>query len=179
MRMKTLSAGILLVACLIGCTPTPPGKTAGGDAKAKKADMSEDEVTQAFVSLQSAIKAKDGDKTWTLLAKESQDDADREAKAVKEAFAKAADKDKADYEKKLELTGKELADMSGKLYVKSRRFYGKYHEIPDSKVEKVVVAGDSGTVHYIEEDGDKVKQEVVREKGQWKFVIKMPSAGEK
>jgi hypothetical protein len=179
MRKKTLSAGILLIVLLIGCTPTPSGKTAGGDAKAKKADQSEDEIKQAFVSLQGAIKAKDAEKTWGLLAKESQDDADREAKAVKEAFAKAADKDKAEYEKKLELTGKELADMTGKHYVKSRRFYGKYHEIPDSKVEKVVVTGESGTVHYIEEDGDKIKQEVVRETGQWKFVMKVPSAVEK
>jgi hypothetical protein len=175
MRMRLVPLSILFVACLIGCTPTPsePPKKSGGDAK------QDAEVAQAFKALQAAIKAKDADKIWDLLAKESQADADREAKVVKDAFGKTSDKEKAEYEKRLELTGKELADITGKLYVKSRRFYGKHHEIPDSKVEKITVTGDSGTVKYIEEDGDKITQEVVREQGKWKFVMQIPKATEK
>lgn len=171
MRGSLVPWSILCVVCLIGCTPTPSerAKKPGADA----------EITQAFSGLQSAIKAKDADKIWTLLANESQADAEREAKVVKDSFAKANDKDKGEYEKKMELTAKELTDMNGKHYVKSRRFYGKYHEIPDSKVEKITVTGDSGTVKYIEDDGDKMTQDVVREQGKWKFVMPIPKATEK
>jgi hypothetical protein len=160
---------------LISCTPptSEPAKKPGGDP------TPDAEIALAFKALQSAIKAKDADKIWDLLAKESQSDAEREAKIVKEAFGKANDKDKAEYEKKLELTAKELGDITGKLYVKSRRFYGKYHEIPDSKVEKITITGDSGTVKYIEPDDDKMTQEVVREQGKWKFVMAIPKATEK
>jgi hypothetical protein len=176
MRMRLVVLSILFGAYSIGCTsktPEPPKKP-GVDAK--QADA---EVAHAFRALQAAIKAKDAETIWDLLAKESQGDAEREAKVVKEAFGKANDKDKAEYEKKLELTARELADITGKLYVKSRRFYGKYHEIPDSKVEKIAVTGESGTVKYIEEDGDKITQEVVREQGKWKFVMAIPKATEK
>jgi hypothetical protein len=173
MHVKLASTLTLFAVLLIGYTPASSAqkKNAGGDPKA--------EIAQAFTALQAAIKNKDADKIWDLLAKESQDDAEREAKIVKNAFNKANDKEKAEYEEKLKLTRKELTDIAGKLYVKSRRFYGKYHEIPDSKIEKITVTGDSGTVKYIEDDGDKVTQEVVREQGKWKFVMAIPKATEK
>ena len=167
MRAKALSWFVFAIG-VTGCTPTGPEN-----------NSTDAQITQAFKALQTAIKAKDADKIWELLAKESQGEADREAKFVKDAFAKANDKEKVEYEKKLELTAKELADITGKLYIKSKGFYGKYHEIPDSKVKKITVKGDSGTVRYIEEDNDEVNQEVVREQGKWKFVMAIPKATEK
>ena len=66
--------------------------------------------------------------------------------------------------------------MNGKLFIKSNRFHGKYYEVPDSKIENVTVKGDTGRVNFIEEDGDKVKLDLVKQKGEWKFVIPMPKA---
>lgn len=166
MRMKLLSVGIVIAVCLIGCT-------------SDNAKKSEEQVKEAFKALQTAIKEKDADKTWNLLDKDSQSDAEREAEASKEAYGKLADKDKADYEKRLNLTDKELADMTGKLYVKSELFYKKHHEIPGSKVDKVSVTGETGILYSIEEDGDKVNFPVVRDKGQWKFSLKFLKAPEK
>ena len=137
----------------------------------------EDDIRQTFAQLQKALKARDGDKIWALIDSDSQSDADRAAKAVQNAFAKAGANDKADYEKKYGLTDKELAAMTGKLFLKSSRFHGKYHEVPGSKIESVKVKADTARLNYIEDDGDKEKLAANRAaKGQWKFILPMPKA---
>jgi hypothetical protein len=136
----------------------------------------EDEIRQAFGQLQKAIKARDPDRIWGLIDGDSQSDADRAAKAVQVAFGKADGKGKTELEKKYGLSAKELADMSGKLFIKSNRFHGKYYEIPGSKVEAIKVKADTARLTYIEEDGDKEKLSLVRQKGQWKFILPMPKA---
>lgn len=174
MRMVACSAGIIIGVFLAGCTPgsreAKPGASAG---------KGEEEVKTAFASLQAAVKAKDGDKIWSLLDKDSQADADREAKAVKEAFGKLADKDKSDFEKKLALSADELSNMTGKLYLKSQRFYGKHYEIFDSTVKSIKLDKDAGQLTYEEnDDHDKVTLALTREGGQWKFAMKIPKAVE-
>jgi hypothetical protein len=134
----------------------------------------EDDVRLAWGNLQKAIKTRDADKIWGLLDSDSQSDADRAAKAVKTAFGKSSDK--ADFEKKYGLTGPELAGMNGKLFLKSNRFHGKYHEVPGSKLESVKVKGETARLNYVEEDGDKEKFSLVRQKGQWRFIMPMPKA---
>ena len=134
----------------------------------------EDDVRQAFGSLQKAIKARDPEMIWAMIDGDSQSDANRAAKAVQSAFTKAGDK--AELAKKYGLTAKELADMNGKLFIKSNRFHGKYYEVPGSKLDTVKVKGDTAKLTYIEEDGDKEKFSLVRQKGQWKFVVPMPKA---
>jgi hypothetical protein len=138
----------------------------------------EDDVRDAFQALQKAIKAKDTDAIWGLLDKDSQSDANRAAKAVQAAFGKASDdKAKADFEKRYGLSAKELGDMNGKLFVKSNRFQGKYHELPGSKIDKITVKGEKAQVNYTEEDGDKEMLKLVRAKdGPWKAVMPMPKA---
>ena len=66
--------------------------------------------------------------------------------------------------------------MSGKLFIKSNRFHGKYYEVPGSKLDTVKAKGDTAKLTYLEEDGDKEKFSLVRQKGQWKFIIPMPKA---
>jgi hypothetical protein len=132
----------------------------------------ENDIRQAFAALQKAIKARDCDKIWELIDSDSQSDAQRAAKAVKAAYAKLDDK--GNFEKKYGLTAKELSGIDGKLFIKSNRFHGKYYEVPDSKLESIKVKGDTGRLNYLEEDGDKQKFALVREKGQWKFTIPMP-----
>jgi hypothetical protein len=109
------------------------------------------------------------DKLWALLDADGQADAERAARAVREAYAK--DKD----EKRYGLPGKELAELTGKGYLKTGLFLGKHHEIPGSKIEKVTVAGDQATVFYEEDDGDHEKLKFVREGGKWKVTaLDMP-----
>jgi hypothetical protein len=172
--MKRILCGWWLVvgaAGLVGCAAKAP------ENKAKEtAQKGEEEIKQAFASLQDAIKTKDADKIWNLLDKDSQDDADREARIVKESYAKLPDTDKAGLEKKMELTAKELTGMSGKDYVKSKRFYGKHHEIPGSKVDRITVAGAGATLVFIEEDGDKITTKLARDNGQWKFNLEIPKS---
>jgi hypothetical protein len=134
----------------------------------------EDEVRQAFVGLQKAIKARDAEKIWELMDSDSQVDAERAAKAVKTAYAKLDDK--GDFAKKYGLAPQELAGMNGKLFIKSNRFHGKYYEVPGSKLDAIKVKGDTARLTYIEDDGDKEKFALVRQKGQWKFTIPMPKA---
>jgi hypothetical protein len=150
---------------LVGCNPPAP--------------KSEEEIKTAFTALQAAIKAKDVDKIWSLLAQDTQGDTEREGKAVKEAFGKLADKDKPEYEKKVGLSANELTEMTGKLYVKSSTFFtGETGEMPGSKFDKVVLTGEIAKVHYIEDDGkgDREIRNVFREDGLWKFVLPVPKA---
>ena len=134
----------------------------------------EDDIRGAFGQLQKAVKARDADKIWGLVDADTQADANRAAKTVAAAYAKT--KDKTDFEKKYGLSAKELADMSGKLFIKSNRFHGKYYEVPDSKVTGVTVKGDTAKLMFVEEDGDKITFPLVKQKGEWKFVLKMPKA---
>lgn len=148
----------------------------GGCSSEPKAPQSkgEDEVRETFAAFQAALKARDADKLWTLLDGESQTDADRSANAVKAAYEKSSPDEKAQQEKSLGLPGAELSSLSGRGFLKTNRFHGKYDELPESKIDKVTVQGDSATVNYIEPDGDKEKLTLVRKEGQWKVTLPMP-----
>ena len=161
MRLKIVGILFILPLGLVGQPHTMAG---------------EDDIRQAWGQLQKAIKTREADQIWNLLDGDSQSDADRAAKSVQSAFGKAGEKDKADFEKKYGLTPKELGAMSGRLFLKSNRFHGKYNEVPGSKIESVKVKGDTAKLNYLEEDGDKEKFSLVRQKGQWKFIIPMPKA---
>jgi hypothetical protein len=134
----------------------------------------EAEVTQTFTTFQVALKDRDSERIWALLDAESQADADRVAQDVKAAYEKANAEGKAEQEKAFGLSGAELAALTGRGFLKTNRFHGKYDEIPGSKVDKVTVQGDSATVAYTEPDGDHEKLTLVRQEGQWKVKIPMP-----
>jgi hypothetical protein len=159
----------LLFALVLGCSnsPTTPVAKAGGE---------EDAVRQTFVAFQQALKARDADKIWALLDAESQADAEREAEATRTAYGKADAAGKASKEKELGLESMELAALKGLGYLKSKRFHGKYEEVPDSKIESVSMQGDKATINYIEPDNDKMKFAAVREGGKWKLTVPMPKA---
>jgi hypothetical protein len=167
-RTIRVAAAAAMLAFLASCT-----RPVDNAAPAKGA-KDEDEPRSAFVAFQQALKAKDADRIWSLLATESQADAERKARSVRDGYTKANAKERAEQEKALELSGKELDSLKGGGFVKSKRFLGKYHEIPNSKIDKIDVKGDKAVVNYIEEDGDKEKLELVREAGKWKVVVPMP-----
>jgi hypothetical protein len=138
-----------------------------------RADEDEDAIREAFTSFQKAVKAADPEKMWPLLDTATQKAAERNAKTLRENYAKAGDKEKADLEKSLGLTAEELGKLTGKLYLKSKRFLSQNDEVPGSKISKVEVKGDKATVYYVEADGDKEKMALVRQDGKWKLSIKV------
>ncbi len=137
----------------------------------------EKEAKACFENFQAALKAKDASKIWKLLDAESRDAAERAAKAVKTAYNKASAEKKAAWEKALGLPGAELAKLTGEGFLKTKRFLGKYDEVPDSKIGKIVVEVDKATVYYIEADGDKEKLHLRLEAKDWKLSVPMPSVG--
>jgi hypothetical protein len=156
----------VLLVCQVGCA----GSSSSGGGK------DEDEVRQTFVSLQEAIKEKDTDKLWSLLDADSAADAERQAEAVRNACAKADEAGRKELEKAMGLPGKELETVRGPGYLKTKRFLGKYDEVPTAKFDKVVVQGEKATVNFTEADGDKEKLSFVREKGRWKVSLPIPKA---
>ena len=133
-------------------------------------------MRERFEELQAALKAGDADKLWALLDPKSQADAEAAAKSAHTAYAAASPEEQAKMQKDLGLSGPELLALSGKTYLKTERFRGKFHEVPESKIDKVTVQGDTATVNYIESDGDKVKLNLVKQGGQWKVTLPMPPA---
>jgi len=133
----------------------------------------EDDARAAFTAFQAALKAGDPEKIWPLLDTKTQGDADKAAAALKANYAKAKPAEKATLEKAFGLSAAEIKDVTGKVYLKSKRFLGKYHEIPGSKFDKATVEGDKATINYTEEDGDKEKLSLVRQDGKWKVSIRV------
>jgi hypothetical protein len=154
---------ILLVACNAGCA-----------SKLETTPTEDENVRQAFVALQAALKDRDPDKLWPLLDTDSQASAERAAKVLRTDYEKASPEDKAKLEKSQGLAADELVKLNGKDFLKTKRFHGKYHEIPDSKIDKITVQGETATVSYTEEDGDHEKLAFVRQAGQWKASVPMP-----
>jgi hypothetical protein len=134
----------------------------------------EDDVRKAFADLQKALKAQDPEAIWPLLDAASQKAAEAKAELTRTAYAKAGAKDKATLQKALGLSADELDKLTGKLYLKSKKFTAKYDEIPGGKVTRATVDGDRATVFYTEPDGDKEKTELVRQDGKWKVVLTIP-----
>jgi hypothetical protein len=159
---------LLLLAVAGGCYSKQTDGSATDDENA---------VRGKFTELQAAVKQQDADKIWALLDSKSRVDAEKKAKAVQAAHAKARDQDKAALEEVLGLSGKAIADLTPVAYLKTKRFQQKYHEFPDSKIEKVVIQGDNAAVHFLEPDGDKEKLIFVRQEGQWKAWLALPKVG--
>src|SRR6476619_5294072 len=96
----TRTAMTALLGLLIGCISTD---------KPAASSKEEKQVQEVFTAFQQALKAKDLGKLWALLDADSQADANRAAKSVREAYAKASAAEKAEQEKALGLKGEELA----------------------------------------------------------------------
>lgn len=147
--------------CLLALTVV-----AAGDAEA--------DVRAKFGELQSAVKKNDTDKIWALLSDKSKATAEKTVKDIQAAHAKAGAKDKGDIEAALGLSAAEIAKLTAQGYLKTKRFRTKYDELPESKIEKVVVQKEDATVHFLEPDGDKERLIYLRQDGQWKAWLGIP-----
>jgi hypothetical protein len=168
-----LAVALIALTSLGGCNRPAPNQPDGAN-KNEAGDA--EEIRTAFDALQEALDEGDPDKIWSLLAKESRDDAEREAKAVQQAFSKLSGKEKAKFAKKLGLSAREITAMTGKLYVKSDEFFtDEMEELSDCDVDRIVMAGESGTLHYTGKRGKEMLT-VVREQGQWRFAVPVAKA---
>lgn len=131
-------------------------------------------MREKFAQLQSAMKNGDADKLWSLLDARSRADAEKIAKDIQTTYNKAEIEEKAKHEEVLGLKGTELAELNGKGFLKTKRFQKRYDEVPEGKIDKVVIQGDSATIYFLEPDGDKEKAILVRQDGQWKVWLTMP-----
>jgi hypothetical protein len=156
---------IILMGLALGCQNNP---------QTAPSNKGEDQAREAFTDFQVALKARDADKLWALLDTQSQEDAERVAKVIKEAYTKSGAEEKAHQEEALGLTDTELSSLSGRGFLKTKRFQGKYEELRDSKIDKITVQGDTATVMYIEPDGDRERLTLVRQDGRWKLTVPMP-----
>lgn len=171
MRHPFRCVGLLCLVVALGCskeaerTATPSPASSPDEEKA---------VREKFAELQSAIQGRDSEKLWALLEKRSQADAERTAQEVRANYEKASPQEKSAQEKTLGLTSAELAGLTGKGFLKTNAFHKKYHELPEGKIERVVLGKDGATVHFLEPDGDKEKVIFVRQDGEWKVWLTMP-----
>lgn len=142
----------------------------GPGSSQKDSAIEEAKLKETFAAYQQAIKDKDAGKLWDLLDADARAAADRAAKPLRDDYAKADADGKAKQAKNLGLTGDELANLTGKVYLKTPRFVGKspHDEVPGSEFKGATIQGDKATVKYIEDDGDKKELLFTREGGRWK-----------
>jgi hypothetical protein len=165
---RRLALSVVLFGTLAaGCSGTVPQPTANSNEEAQ--------VRERFQELQATLQSADADKLWRMLDRRSQTDADRVAKSIQTAYAGATSQEKGNLEETLGLTAAELATLSGKGYLKSKRFRRKYEELPLGKIDKVVIQEGKATVYFDEPDGDKEKAYFIREDGQWNAWLTMPT----
>jgi hypothetical protein len=136
------------LALAVGCSTKPTGPVPADEEPAVRA---------TFAEFQAAVKARDADKLWGLLSSKSRADAERVAQTIRTAYSKTAAGEKANQEEELGLTRADLAGLTGARFITTRRFWGKFQDVPGSAIDRVTVQGDSATLHYTEVDGDKEK----------------------
>ena len=115
------------------------------------------------------------ERLWAPLASKSQTDAERVAKEVRSAYAEAGAEAKKRQEEALGLSGKELAGLTAKGYLRSKRFRKKSDEIAGGQFKKVAVEAESATVYFFDpEDNETERVVFVREGGEWKAWLSVP-----
>jgi hypothetical protein len=162
--------GLLLVFLSAGCTtqPAPPPPAAAPDPAEEAA------VRKLFAQLQSAFKDRDLDRVWAMLDSRSKADAEWETNAIQAVYGKASPEEKVKLEEMLGLSQTDAAGLTAVIFMKTKRFHRNYHELPDSKIDKVTFEDGKATVEYIEPDDDHAKVIFVREAGEWKAWLVMP-----
>lgn len=156
---------LLGIAVALGCSSKPSERPTADEQGA---------VRERFAELQAALKDRDAEKLWVLLDAKSRTDAERAAKNIQRAYNQAGAEEKVKQEEALGLSGTELAGLDGKGFLKTKRFQKKYQDVPNGKIDQVVIQGENATVHFLDLDGDHEKAVFLRQDGQWKAWLPMP-----
>src|SRR5262245_39651584 len=94
----------LVLVLAVGC--------AGGDKPGESKEQKE--VKEVFAALQEAMRSKNGERIWSFLDADTQDDLEQAAKTVREQSKKATAEKRAADEKKFGLSGTKLENLKGK-----------------------------------------------------------------
>jgi hypothetical protein len=150
---------------------------AAGCAKTPEAAPVDEEpaVRARFEELQEALKGSDPERVNQLLTIESQADAQGVARFVRAKFAQADDETRKRYRADLDITPDEMMRFNGPLFFKTRPFRERYKEIRDGKFERASIQGDNAKLYYRDDEGEQEKLILIRENGEWRFWLKMPS----
>src|SRR5262245_39426062 len=187
MGSKLFFLPFLSLVWLIGFTRNapPPKPETNTDSPQQAAVRQEFNRLKAALAALSEAKTGADDYVWELLGRDSQAAAEKQAKIVKGAYAKLADQGKAEMEKRIGLSAKELTNMNGKTFVKSHIFQKKYHKVPKSEVSKITVNGNTATLVFIDPDKNTVTVGLVCPEpssqplvDRWKFNLEIPNAEE-
>ena len=172
MTLPKIAWAAFVAVLAAGCT--------GSTSKTKDADA-DPEIRKAFTKLQTAVKSRSGEKIWEFLDSDSQQDADRVAKAVRESFAKADPAKKQELVKKVGLSEEKFEELNGRTILESELFYrfDEHDELADVKgLEKIDVKGNTAKVSFKDPDNEEkmMSMKMQREEGHWRFQVAMPKA---
>jgi hypothetical protein len=161
---------LLLLAGACGGTKLPP-------APSSAASLSEDEpqIRARFTQFQKALEEHHAERLWAMLSNKTQTDAERAARTLRAEYQKADAATKERLAKELGLSASELTQLTGRDLVKTKAFHKRYAEVREGKYDRADVQGDNATVHFHDEEGDQEKVIMLREEGQWKLWLKLPT----
>jgi len=142
--------------------------------QASQVKPEEAQARQVFHTFQVAVRSRDVETLWDLLHSQSRADIEAATQLIREDFAKADAEEKTRQAVALGLMSDEVAQLTAKEFLKTRRFAERYRELPDSEIDQVTVEDDRATVTYLEEDGDRDSLSLRREGGSWKVAIAVP-----
>jgi hypothetical protein len=157
---------LLLLATACGCTK-PPAAPPPGDEEPR--------IRARFEEFRDALQARDAERLWAMLSRQSQADAERAARTLRTEHDKADPQSKAEQEKELGLSAADLSKLTGRDLMRTRPFQERYEEARDGKFERASVKDDNATVYFRDDEGDREKLIMLREGEQWKLWLKVPT----
>jgi hypothetical protein len=168
-----LILALVAAGCLCGCSKE--SGTTSTPAPAPRAD-DEEQIKAVWTAFQAAVKEKDADAIMAMLCSDNQAGAKRLAQATAEKHLSHGPTEQKELETEMGLSGTELRKLDGVGYLKTKKFRKPYEEVPESKIDKIDIKGDSATLHYTEPDNDKMKLALIREGGKWKLSLPYPKS---
>jgi hypothetical protein len=145
----------LLLLVLAGCS---------GGTTTPAANPEEAAVRAVVAELQKALKDNDVEAIWKLLDGDTQNDADKQARATRERYARANEEDRKSMAERAGLDGAVLAELNGRNYFKSKGFTERYGSFCAAAVSDVTIVDDAVTIN------EQVK--LVKADGKWK--VRLP-----
>lgn len=179
MSRGTLRFGWLAFMLLLlgsGCKDKPPDEAVPLPQAQESGADAEKAVRHRFTEIQGAVKTSAADRLWLLISTKCRAEAEESARDNRLAYAEADQDRKVKLQMVLGLSEGEMVKLTGPDMLSTKPFLAKYHELPESEVEKVTVQKDHATVYWLEPDGDHEKTIFQREDGQWKAWLWIPKA---
>lgn len=138
------------------------------------ANDEEREVFALFSEFRSGLKAKDPEKLWECLDKPSRAQAEQAARSLAAGYYHADPSARAERESSHGLSGDEILKLTGKQFLKSKRFEEKYAAVAASRIDRAHFQRDRGFIAFHLLDKGRDKLGLRQEDGAWKLTVPMP-----